>query len=370
MTTVDRNAASVRLADVSKVFGEVTALEPTSLTIDAGEFLTLLGPSGCGKSTTLSLIAGLEYPSSGRIYVDGQDVTDSPPQRRDVAMVFQSYALYPHLNVYDNIAFPLRLRRRGLGESQVRQMVTATAGTLGIDQLLERVPRQLSGGQRQRVALGRAIVRRPAAFLLDEPLSNLDNQLRVQMRSELKELHSSLQATMIYVTHDQAEAMVLSDRMAVMKDGVVQQVGRPLEVYRNPANTFVASFLGERGMNLIPGRINREDDQSVFTGPEVRVPLPGSYGPRDAALLGIWPEDLTARMGAGTCDIGATIRTVELMGNRTIVKGDTGDAVVSAVAPVDFPAEPGARVSISVIAPTSLRVFDVASGGLLKPERS
>ena len=249
-------ARSVRFVDVAKRYGEVIAVAGVNLDIRPGQFVTLLGPSGCGKSTTLNMIAGLELPTEGRIFIGDRDVTTMSPADRDIAMVFQSYALYPHLTIFENIAFPLRARRRRIAEADVVRKVGEAAAILGLEQLLGRFPREVSGGQRQRVALGRAMVRTPTVYLLDEPLSNLDQQLRVQMRSELKDLHQRLGATMLYVTHDQGEALTLSDVIAVMSAGRIEQVGAPKELYSRPANLFVARFLGEPGMNILEGRLD------------------------------------------------------------------------------------------------------------------
>ncbi len=243
--------AEVKLQNISKRFGKTHVLKNLNLTIQEGELFTLVGPSGCGKSTLLHLIAGLESLTSGEIFFDGQAVTDIAPKDRDVAVVFQSYALYPHMSVYENIAFPLRMKKQT--PSQVDEQVKKVAQLLGLDTVLSRKPKQLSGGQCQRVALGRAIVRKPRLFLLDEPLSNLDAQLRTEMRSELRKLHQSLLTTMIYVTHDQAEAMTLSDRMAILHEGTIQQCGTPQSVYQNPDNLFVAGFIGSPPMNFLKG---------------------------------------------------------------------------------------------------------------------
>ena len=248
--------ASVSLRDVTKVYaGGVTAVDRVSIDIADGEFLVLVGPSGCGKSTTLRMIAGLEEATSGDLLIAGKRVNDIAPSRRDIAMVFQNYALYPHMTVRKNLEFGLRMRRTPKAERQ--QRIAEAAAMLGLESLLERKPAELSGGQKQRVALGRAIVRKPAAFLFDEPLSNLDAKLRGEMRREIAALHRRLGATMIYVTHDQVEAMTLGDRLVLMKDGVVQQQGTPLEVYEGPANRFVATFIGSPAMNLFEG----EDQQ-------------------------------------------------------------------------------------------------------------
>ena len=248
--------ARVRLNNLTKHFGDVVAVDDVTLDIADREFLTLLGPSGCGKTTLLNMIAGLETPTAGEVWFDDRDVTAVPPERRDIAMVFQTYALYPHMRVFDNVAFGLKMR--GVPAEERKRLVLAAAKTMEIEHLLDRKPRALSGGQRQRVALARAIVRDPGVFLLDEPLSNLDAQLRVVMRTELKRLHGDLEMTFVYVTHDQAESLILSDRIVVMKEGKIQQVGTPESIYDNPANTFVAGFVGSPPINLLRGVLSRD----------------------------------------------------------------------------------------------------------------
>src|SRR5689334_10361382 len=258
---------SISLTNLTKSFGDSTVVDDISLEIADGEFVVFLGPSGCGKTTTLRMIAGLEQPTAGEIRINDHPVNDVPPQQRDIAMVFQSYALYPHLTVAQNIAYPLRVRK--LAAAEIQKQVSQTAALLEIESLLTRRPRDLSGGERQRVALARAIVRHPRAFLMDEPLSNLDARLRLQMRGELKRLQQTLGTTTVYVTHDQAEAMTLGHRVAVMNKGKLQQFDAPLEIYHRPANRFVAEFVGSPGMNLIDGRIN---SQSAFVSDGLTVP--------------------------------------------------------------------------------------------------
>ncbi len=268
--------AEVILEKVGKVFpGDIEAVKDFSLDILDGEFVVLVGPSGCGKSTTLRMIAGLEEITEGTIRIEDRIINDVPPKDRDIAMVFQNYALYPHMTVYKNMAFALKLRK--FPRKQIDERVRETAGILGIEELLNRRPKALSGGQRQRVALGRAIVRNPKAFLFDEPLSNLDAKLRVEMRAELKRLHHQLGTTTIYVTHDQEEAMTLGDRIVVMKDGVIQQVGVPLEVYNRPVNRFVAGFVGTPPMNFLDGRLLSEGGDIFFDGGECRIRLPDDF---------------------------------------------------------------------------------------------
>src|SRR5580765_4362721 len=260
---------SISLRNLIKSFGNSVVVDDLSLQIDDGEFVVLLGPSGCGKTTTLRMIAGLEQATSGDILIDGERVNDLPPQRRDVAMVFQSYALYPHMTVAENVAYPLRVRK--LDRAQISEQVQRTAAMLEITALLDRRPRELSGGERQRVALARAIVRHPRAFLMDEPLSNLDAKLRLQMRAELKHLQQQLATTTVYVTHDQAEAMTLGHRVAVMHQGKLQQFDTPLTIYNEPANRFVAGFVGSPTMNFLEGEIDLVDRR--FVNREISLPL-------------------------------------------------------------------------------------------------
>ncbi len=289
--------ASIRFDQVTKRFDSgVVAVDKLSLDIADREFVVLLGPSGCGKSTTLNMIAGLEDVSEGHLYLGDTQVDHVPPHARDVAMVFQSYALYPHKSVYENIAFGLRMRK--FAQEEIDRRVKDAARRLEINELLDRKPSQLSGGQRQRVALGRAIVRQPAVFLMDEPLSNLDAALRISMRAEIKALHQTMRTTFVYVTHDQAEALTLADRIVVMKDGLVQQVGTPDAIYERPRNVFVASFLGNPPINLLPGHLDRAADGLVFRQGEVVVPLGRASSEKLAGdanrpiVLGVRPEDV------------------------------------------------------------------------------
>src|SRR5271167_1002349 len=288
--------AEVVLQNLNKNFDEVYAVKDVNLSIRDKEFMVLVGPSGCGKTTTLRMVAGLESISSGRILIDDKVINELSPMDRDIAMVFQNYALYPHMSVYDNMAFGLKMRK--FDRADIAQRVQEAAEILGMQDLLKRKPRQLSGGQRQRVALGRAIVRHPQVFLFDEPLSNLDAKLRVQMRVELKKLHERLGTTAIYVTHDQVEAMTLGDRVVVMCDGRVQQVGDPMELYNEPANRFVAGFIGSPAMNFASVRIVAENGGlwAESKGMRIKVPAPltnrlGAYAGKEATL-GVRPEDL------------------------------------------------------------------------------
>ena len=292
---------SLKIKGVTKSYGHVEVLKGIDLDIPDGEFVVFVGPSGCGKSTLLRTIAGLEDTTTGTIEISGKDVTTAPPAKRGIAMVFQSYALYPHLNVKNNMA--LGLKQAGEDKAVIEQRVDKASTMLSLDQLLERRPAELSGGQRQRVAIGRAIVREPELFLFDEPLSNLDAALRVQTRLEIANLHHTLGATMVYVTHDQVEAMTLADRIVVLHNGIVQQVGKPMELYNDPANLFVAGFIGSPKMNLMPGK---------------------AIGDTDAKTVGIRPEHLTFVEGAG--DISGKVSHVEHLGSETNVYVNCGEA--------------------------------------------
>ncbi|WP_031433272.1 ABC transporter ATP-binding protein [Methylomarinum vadi] len=321
--------AEIVLDRVSKQFpGATRVLQETSLMIRDGEFFILVGPSGCGKSTLLNMIVGLEDVSSGEIRVDGRRVNELDPKDRNMAMVFQSYAIYPHMTVRDNIAFPLKLAK--LPNREIRQKVERAAELLELTELLERRPAALSGGQRQRVAMGRALVRNPVAFLLDEPLSNLDARLRVQMRGEIGRLQKRLGTTMIYVTHDQTEAMTLGDRVAVLNGGVVQQVGTPRELYRRPANLFVAGFIGSPGMNFVPGRI--EDGRLLLPFGEVALPDRGGLG-NGHVIAGFRPEAVSLVSGQDyherSITFAADIDVAEWLGAELFVYSDT---VVTAMA--------------------------------------
>jgi multiple sugar transport system ATP-binding protein len=326
--------AEVKLDGVHKIYdGKVTAVRDVNATINDKEFVVLVGPSGCGKSTVLRMIAGLEEISKGTISIDGHIVNDIPPKDRDIAMVFQNYALYPHMSVYENLAFGLKLRK--YPKSEIDQRVQHAAKILGIDKFLDRKPKALSGGQRQRVALGRAIVRQPKVFLFDEPLSNLDANLRVQMRTEISRLHHQLQTTMIYVTHDQIEAMSMGDRIVVMKDGVVQQVDTPLNIYHRPANKFVASFIGSPTMNFMTGSI-KTNGQTIFQQEQssLSIPIPSRLldrvKTRTTITLGIRPEHIYAHKPAEVETIApltAQVEVVEPVGNEVFVYFSTAPNV-------------------------------------------
>jgi len=293
--------ASVDIGKVDKFFGSTQVLYEVEIEIADGEFVVLVGPSGCGKSTLLRMIAGLEEISNGEIAIGGRVVNNVPPKDRDIAMVFQNYALYPHMSVHDNMAFSLKLAKAP--KSVIQERVAKAAQILGLEPFLERYPRQLSGGQRQRVAMGRAIVRDPAVFLFDEPLSNLDAKLRVQMRTEIKELHQRLKTTSVYVTHDQIEAMTMADRIVVMHDGVVEQVGEPLDLYDRPDNLFVAGFIGSPAMNFIDATIKRNGGAPAAVAKDgTALPLPATAGGRDGqkVVYGIRPEHLDLANSAGS----------------------------------------------------------------------
>jgi len=325
--------AQVSLQNVSKVFpGNVWAIRDINLGIESKEFVVFVGPSGCGKSTTLRIIAGLEEATSGNVYIGDQHVNDIPPKDRNIAMVFQNYALYPHMTVYDNMAFGLKLRKYPKTEIEAR--VKEAANILGIEKLMERRPRELSGGQRQRVAVGRAIVRKPLVFLFDEPLSNLDAKMRVQMRTEIKKLHIRLQTTMIYVTHDQTEAMTMGDRIVVMKDGIIQQIADPIGLYDKPVNKFVAGFIGSPPMNFIKGTIISREGKFYFNEGNFQVKLVDAMMPKVMSyrnkeiIFGIRPEDIYDKLFVSYASSENTIKSncevVEPMGSEVYLHLNTG----------------------------------------------
>jgi multiple sugar transport system ATP-binding protein len=357
--------AEVRFEHITKRFGSVAAVMDLNLEIQEGEFVTLVGPSGCGKSTTLNLLAGLEDPSEGLIYIDGKVVNDVPSGKRDIAMVFQSYALYPHMTVRENIGFGLKVR--GMPKPEIEARVQEAAQLLGITELLHRKPKQLSGGQRQRVALGRAITREPKVFLLDEPLSNLDAKLRTQMRADLKLLFTRLAGTVVYVTHDQAEAMTLSDRVVVMRDGLVQQVGDPLTLYNDPDNVFVAGFLGNPTMNFIHCEVGVEDGHAELrtdglTWP-VRLPQRnGSDLPAGRVIMGLRPEDITvAHVGElSEPKVPCAIEVVEHMGSLNIVYVNVQGTRLIATMETAFSARSGEAAELG-FKPDKVFLFDSGS---------
>ena len=324
--------SAVRFKGVGKRFGSVVALADLDLEIEPREFVSLLGPSGSGKTTTLNLLAGLLPIDEGEISIGDRVVNHVPPDRRDIAMVFQNYALYPHMSVHENIAFPLRARGRALDDAKIDAMVTGVAGKLGIGELLARYPKELSGGQQQRVALGRAMVREPKVFLLDEPLSNLDARLRLRMRRDLKALHDALGATIVYVTHDQAEAMTLSTRVAVFNHGRLQQFDTPEAIYHRPANIFVGNFVGEREMNLIPGDLAVENGASVVRGRGMAMAL-GSASPTFSAaagsrvVLGVRAEGIVPVADPMATDVPARVVATERAGPEVAVFASAGDGI-------------------------------------------
>jgi multiple sugar transport system ATP-binding protein len=382
----------ISLERVSKVFpGDVVAVDDVDLEIGDGEFLVLVGPSGCGKSTLLRMIAGLEGVSAGRIRIGDREVTELAPRGRDVAMVFQNYALYPHMRVWDNLAFALKLRRTP--KVVMRERVGGVAGVLGLTELVDRKPGALSGGQRQRVAIGRAMVREPQAYLMDEPLSNLDAKLRVGMRAELARLHARLGTTTVYVTHDQIEAMTLGDRVAVLRDGTVQQCGTPERLFDQPVNLFVAAFIGSPPMNLVPAEVR--DGRLRFAG--VEVPMDGSARVRDGEVVaGIRPSDLLpgwTEAGTGLPRLRATLEVVERLGSESLVifpvearrlEGEAAAAADEATEDADatlLAEDPRARFTARIegrrrfapgetvefaVPPDTLHVFDPATGAALR----
>ncbi|MBO0743699.1 MAG: ABC transporter ATP-binding protein [Candidatus Dormibacteraeota bacterium] len=360
--------AEVRLDTIRKDFGAQVAVRDLDLTVKDQEFLTLIGPSGCGKTTTLRMICGLEKTTGGEIYFDDKPVSHLPANRRDVAMVFQSYALYPHMTVTENIGFALT--NMGVPKREIAAKVTSVARLLGIEHLLARKPKELSGGQRQRVALGRALVRDAEAYLLDEPLSNLDAKLRVQMRAEIKKLHADLLRTFIYVTHDQVEAMTMSDRIAVLDEGVLQQCAAPMEIYSRPANLFVAGFMGSPPMNFLNGRLTRNGDGLRFEAKGLSQPV----GPAQEAaidgrgerpvVLGIRPEDVKMSLAPSPGFDPAKVFVEEPMGADVLVTLEVGDDLVKARVEAPFSAGTGNPVQVR-LQPERLYFFDAESGNLL-----
>jgi len=353
---------SITIQSLSKSFGATAVVNDLCLEIGDGEFVVLLGPSGCGKTTTLRMIAGLEAPTAGEILIDSRRVNDLPPQKRDVAMVFQSYALYPHMSVAQNISYPLRVRK--IDAAKIQQQVRETAVLLEIEPLLTRRPRELSGGERQRVALARAIVRHPRAFLMDEPLSNLDAKLRLQMRGELKHLQQQLGTTTVYVTHDQAEAMTLGDRVAVMNKGVLQQFAPPLEIYHWPANRFVAEFVGNPGMNFIDGELVGGEFRAGSLNLKLRDDNLPQGGPRKLTL-GIRSEHIRVAAAAHDGGIPANVYVTELMGSEVFVVLELNHRRLVARAPGDFRADTGTTVWLDFDL-TQAHFFDPESGAALK----
>ena len=332
--------ASIQLSKIRKDFGDVRVIRDIDIEIRDAEFVVFVGPSGCGKSTLLRMVAGLDQPTSGDISIGGRVVNDLPPKQRDVAMVFQTYALYPHMTVDQNMGFGLMIGK--VAPEMIRQKVTAAARILGLDKLLDRYPRQLSGGQRQRVAMGRAMARDPAVFLFDEPLSNLDAKLRVQMRTEIRALHQRLNATSIYVTHDQIEAMTMADRIVVLRDGVVEQTGTPAELYDRPVNTFVATFIGSPAMNLITGR--RADGGLALTGGATVASVPQAVP--NECVIGVRPEHLEVVPSDAPGAWPVTLEVVEFAGADTMLSCRLGDHQLLAMVHDRVSARPGAGIGL------------------------
>jgi multiple sugar transport system ATP-binding protein len=345
--------ATVTINDVIKRYGNVQVMHGVSVDIEDGEFVVLVGPSGCGKSTLLRMLAGLEEVSEGTISIGERVVNDIPPKERDIAMVFQSYALYPHKTVYDNIGFPLKMAKRPAAE--IDEKVTKAADILDLTKYLKRYPKELSGGQRQRVAMGRAIVRDPQVFLFDEPLSNLDAKLRVTMRVEIKELHQRLGTTIVYVTHDQIEAMTMADKIVVMRDGRVEQIGSPLDLYDNPQNTFVASFIGSPSMNFVHGKVASEDGCKVFVSDSgLKLPLPQtSAQDGQGVTYGIRPEHIQI----GAAGIPMDVVVVEPTGSETQIFAKSGKDLIDALVKDRINARPGSQLGF-VINPDDVHLFD------------
>lgn len=352
---------SVQFSNVSKRFGSFTALRDLDLDIAEGEFVSLLGPSGSGKTTTLNLLAGLIPIDEGEVTIGDRRVNDLSPDKRDIAMVFQNYALYPHMTVFENLAFPLRARRRRQPETELRRKVEDVAEILGVATLLARYPKELSGGQQQRIALGRAMVRDPSVFLLDEPLSNLDARLRIRMRRDIKALHDRIGSTIVYVTHDQAEALTLSSRIAVFSEGRLQQYASPFDIYNYPANIFVANFVGEREINLIEGTVSQRDGSLVFSGGGLESVLHGDAfeDPTGREIVfGIRSEGLTALHGeAAPHELQGRVLDAELIGADQIIYVMAGTSELSCRADPRMTVAKGDRVRV-VVDPEKILLFD------------
>lgn len=356
------------MTNVVKRYGSVTAVDKMNLAVKDKEFLVLVGPSGCGKTTTLRMIAGLDDVTEGSISIEGRDVTHVAPKNRDIAMVFQNYALYPHMNAYKNISFGLRLRK--FSKKDIAQRVAEAARILGIEELLERKPKELSGGQRQRVAMGRAIVRKPRAFLFDEPLSNLDAKLRVQMRGELAKLHEQLETTVVYVTHDQIEAMTLADRIVIMNKGVAMQIGTPLDVYNKPQNRFVAGFIGSPAMNFLEVVLTEEGGRLFAKGDDFKLALPKAREDQflnvkgQAVVLGMRPEHLYERTPKDPAPEGerlnVTVEVVEPVGKEVFVLATVGSSRLTACVGPNTGARPHAAFEL-VVDMDQVHFFDKAT---------
>ncbi|MBM3216152.1 sn-glycerol-3-phosphate ABC transporter ATP-binding protein UgpC [Candidatus Poribacteria bacterium] len=358
--------ATVRLVGVTKEYaGGVAAVCDASFQVQDQEFVVLVGPSGCGKSTTLRIIAGLEDATRGDVFIDERRVNDVPPKDRDIAMVFQNYALYPHMTCFQNMAFGLKLRR--VPKAEIAERVREAAAILGIEHLLDRKPRALSGGERQRVAVGRAIVRHPKVFLFDEPLSNLDAKLRVQMRAEISKLHTRLAATMIYVTHDQTEAMTMGDRIVVMNEGVIQQMDGPLRLYASPANRFVAGFIGSPAMNFVEGELLQDGTHRQFRGKGLALPLAEPHAamtaprPDGPVVLGIRPEHVRVGDAGDSPAMPCRVEVVEPLGSETVVYLSAGETTLVAKAEAERTPTVGATVSARIDMARA-HLFDPDSG--------
>ena len=354
--------ASVSLRGVRKSYDNVEVIHGVDCEIVDGEFIVILGPSGCGKSTLLRMIAGLETITSGEIEIGGRVVNELEPKDRDIAMVFQNYALYPHMSVYDNMSYGLRIR--GMSKTEIEARVQEAAKILELGNFLQRKPRQLSGGQRQRVAMGRAIVREPAVFLFDEPLSNLDAKLRVQMRIEIKRLHESIRTTSVYVTHDQVEAMTLGDRLIVMNSGRAEQIGRPIDVYQRPATTFVAGFIGSPAMNMLPARLAADASSVELDGVRLPVKAPSEHAGREVTL-GIRPEHIAIAQGqADAFPFAADF--VEALGADTLAHGYVGKSRKQLTVRLPGSVRVASGDALSLVAPPeSLHLFDARTGSRL-----
>jgi ABC-type sugar transport system ATPase subunit len=356
--------SDVRLVGISKQYEASPKARPRpalahlDLAIASGELVVLVGPSGCGKSTTLRIVAGLEEPTTGTVRIGERDVTRVPPAERDIAMVFQSYALYPHMTVFENLAFALRIRR--LPEAELRRRVEVVARSLGLDGLLDRLPRALSGGQRQRVAIGRAVVRAPQVFLFDEPLSNLDAVLRGDMRREIARLHRESQTTSLYVTHDQVEAMTLADRIVVLRDGALQQVGTPLEIYDAPANRFVAGFFGTPAMNFLAAEIRADGGPPAARGPGFELPLASASGGDGKVIVGIRPEAIGLDARGDGVAVPAEVAMREVLGAEVVLHLASPAGELTLRTDARAPARPGDRLTVYVD-PAAVHLFDARS---------
>ena len=351
--------AQIQLRNLTKQWGDVVGVRNFNLDIEDKEFIVLLGPSGCGKTTTMRLVAGLEEPTTGDIHLGGRRINDLEPKDRDVAMVFQNYGLYPTMTVRENIRFPLKVRK--VPKEKHDEMIQGAARMVELGDLLDRLPKELSGGQRQRVALARSIVRKPTVFLMDEPLSNLDAKLRVSTRAQIKNLQHELEVTTIYVTHDQIEAMTLADRVVVMSEGEIQQLGTPTEIYDQPANTFVAGFIGSPSMNLVAGEIER----GTFRGEQIAIE--GIKGPEGKAVMGFRAEDVEVVKNAA--ELSAPVYSMELLGDATQINVRSGDALVSGKAGKDFRAEIGDPIGFNIL-PQYCHLFDAEDGKRIPADQS